>query len=118
MSEKEGIFSVKDRMIKCPKCGEEILPLPAKLEKELGFLLLGVMLGAVLGIVGNLWVAFLFELVKNVIPAELWTEASIVGLVVTTIVSIYVLIRVIKSAIKYTVGERELTDEKEKRNEL
>jgi len=114
MSEKEGIISVKERMIKCPKCGEEIFPLPGKVEKELGFLLLGVMFGAVLGIVGNLWVAFLFELVWNFIPPELWTVTSIVGFLVTTIISIYVLMRVMQSAMKHTTGEGWLTGKKEK----
>jgi len=48
---------------------------PLKIEeaKELGFLLLGVVFGAVLGIVGNLWVTFLVELVKCLIPSGLWT---------------------------------------------
>lgn len=115
MSEKEGTISVREEMIKCPKCGEEILPLPSKVERELGFLLMGVVFGAALGIVGNLWVGFLFELIRNIIPQELWTGTSILGLIVTTVLSIYIFVRVTQSATKYTRGEERLTDKKEKK---
>jgi len=102
MSEEEGTISAKEKTIKGPKCGEEILPLPSKVERKLGFLLLGVVFGAALGIAGNLWVGFLFELIRNLIPPELWTGTSILGLIVTTVLSMYFLVRVMQSATKYT----------------
>ena len=86
-----------------------------KEEKELGFLILGVVLGAVLGIVGGLWVSFLVELIKNLIPPESWTLVSFLGLIITTILSIYTLIKVVQIAKKYITGEKRLADKTEKK---
>lgn len=86
-----------------------------KVERELGFLILGVVFGAVLGILGNLWVAFLVELVKCLIPPESWTVASFLGVVIATVLSIYVLIKVIGIAEKYIRGEERLADKTEKK---
>ena len=77
-------------------------------EKELGFLLLGVILGAVLGIVGSLWVEFLVELLQSIIPSESWTIASFIGLLLSTILSIYLLVKVVQTAQKYIMGEESL----------
>lgn len=82
-------------------------PLKTKEAKELGFLLLGVVFGAVLGIIGSLWVTFLVELLRGFIPPELWTLVSFFGLIITTILSIYILVKVIKVSVKYIRGEEE-----------
>lgn len=74
-------------------------------EKELGFLILGVVFGAALGILGNLWVAFLFELIRDLIPPESWFLVSLLGLVITTILSLLILKKSFDSAVKHIVGE-------------
>lgn len=84
--------------------------------RALGFLLLGVVFGAVLGVLGNLWAAFLVELVRNLIPPELWTVASFLGVVITTILSIYILIKVVEIAEKHIIGEERLADKTEERS--
>ena len=84
-------------------------------EKELGFLILGVVFGAALGILGNLWVAFLVELVRILIPPELWTVASFLGLIITTILSFFVLKKSLESAVKYIAGEERLAEIAEKK---
>jgi len=86
---------------------ERELPLLPKEEKELGFLLLGVVFGAVLGILGGLWVSFLVELLSDFIPQELWTVTSFSGLIITTILSIYTLMKAIQMATKLIRGEEE-----------
>ena len=83
--------------------------------RALGFLLLGVVFGAVLGVLGNLWAAFLAELVRNLIPPELWTVASFLGVVITTILSIYILTKVVEIAEKHIIGEERLADKTEKK---
>lgn len=90
-------------------------PLETKEERELGFLLLGVVFGAVLGILGNLGVAFLVELIRDLIPPGLWTVVSFLGVVFTTILSIYVLIKVIQIATKLIKGEERLAEKTEKK---
>lgn len=110
----------EEEILKCPKCGEELTRLPTRVQRELGFLLLGVVFGAALGIVGNLWVAFLFELVKILIPQETWALSTFLGLIITTVASIYILLRTMRTAVKYTTGEerlRELGLAAEKMNE-
>ena len=88
--------------------GEEFLKrLPRREVREFGFLILGVVFGAVLGILGSLWVTFLVELLRNLIPPELWTLVSLLGLVITTILSIYILVKVIQISVKYIRGEEE-----------
>ena len=84
-------------------------------EKELGFLILGVVFGAVLGILGNLWVAFLVELVRIIIPTELWTVASFLGLIITTILSLFILKKSFESALKYITGKERLAEITEKK---
>ncbi|MDH5461124.1 MAG: hypothetical protein OEZ29_01430 [Candidatus Bathyarchaeota archaeon] len=76
-------------------------------EKELGFLILGIVFGAALGILGNLWVAFLFELIRNLIPIESWFIVSLLGLIITTILSLLILKKSFESAVKYIAGEKE-----------
>jgi hypothetical protein len=99
-----------EKNIKCPKCGAElpddtIEQLLKKEEKEMGFLLIGVVLGAVLGLVGSLWVGFLFEALRSLIPEAQWFTSSLIGLAVTTLVSIYVLIKMFRLAIGHMEGE-------------
>lgn len=101
---------------------EETKPLTAEEEeltkeekKELGLLFLGVVIGAALGIVGNLWVAFLIELIRNLVSSELWTAVSILGLVITTILSLYILKKLAETAAKYIIGEERLADRTEKK---
>ena len=74
---------------KPPETKEKELSLPPKEERELGFLLLGVVFGAVLGILGGLWVSFFVELLRDLIPSESWTLVSFLGLVIATILGIY-----------------------------
>lgn len=87
-------------------------------EKELGFLILGVVFGAALGILGNLWVAFLVELVRILVPTELWTVASFLGLIITTILSLFVLKKSFESALKYITGKESLAKMTEKKEAL
>lgn len=87
-------------------------------EKELGFLILGVVFGAALGILGNLWVAFLVELVRILVPPELWTATSFLGLIITTIFSLFVLKKSFESAIKYITGKENLAEITEKKEAL
>ena len=84
-------------------------------EKELGFLILGIVFGAALGILGNLWVAFLIELVRILIPPELWTISSFVGLIITTILSLLILKRSFEAAVKYIAGEERLAEMRKKK---
>jgi hypothetical protein len=103
--EKTRLVVSDDKKIKCPNCGEElpedtVSQLMKKEEKEFGFLMIGVVLGAVLGLVGNLWVAFLFEAIRSLIPEAQWLLSSVLGLVITTLVSIYVLVKMFRFAIK------------------
>jgi uncharacterized membrane protein YeaQ/YmgE (transglycosylase-associated protein family) len=98
------------KRVRCPKCDAElpedtIEQLLKKEEKEMGFLLLGVVLGAVLGLVGSLWVSFLFEALRNLIPQAQWLISSVIGLAVTTVVSIYVLIKMLRYATRRMEGE-------------
>jgi len=87
--------------------GEDFLKrLPRKETREFGFLLLGVVFGAILGILGSLWVSFLVELLRNLIPQESWTLFSFLGLVITSILSIYVLIKAIQISTRYIMGEK------------
>ena len=94
--------------------GEEVLKrLPRKEVREFGFLILGVVFGAAVGILGNLWVAFLFEILRSFIPPESWITVSFFGLVVTTIFSIYILIKAIQISARYIIGEeRDKTEKK------
>jgi uncharacterized membrane protein YeaQ/YmgE (transglycosylase-associated protein family) len=96
--------------VKCPKCGAElpddmIGQLLKKEEKEMSFLLIGVVLGAVLGLVGSLWVGFLFEALRSLIPQAQWFTTSLIGLVATTLVSAYVLMKMFRLAIEHMKGE-------------
>ncbi|MFQ6068749.1 MAG: hypothetical protein ACE5KD_04305 [Candidatus Bathyarchaeia archaeon] len=87
MAEEEDKEKEKSNFIS----GEELLKgVKEKEARELGFLLLGVVFGAALGILGNLWVAFFVELIRSFISPELWTVASFLGLVITTILSMYI----------------------------
>ena len=102
-----------ERNIKCPECGVElpedtIEQLLKKEEKEMGFLFLGVVFGAVLGLVGNLWVGFLFEALRSLIPGAQWFASSLVGLVVTTLVSIYVLMKMFRFAVGHMEGKERI----------
>jgi hypothetical protein len=106
--------SEQKQSVKCPECGAEltedvISQLMKKEEKEFGFLILGVVFGAVLGIMGNLWVSLLIEVAKGYITSSLWPTFSIIGLAATTVLSVYILVRMIKWAVKYTKGEGRLT---------
>ena len=97
--------------VKCPNCGAELpedtlAQLMKKEEKELGFLVLGVALGAVIGLVGNVWVAFLFEVIRSLVPEAQWFLSSILGLVVTTVVTIYVIVKMFRFSVKYFGIER------------
>jgi len=93
--------------------GEEFLKrLPRREVREFGFLILGVVFGAVLGILGSLWVTFLVELLRNLIPPESWTLFSLVGLAITSIFSIYVLIKATQISAKYIIGEKRDKTEK------
>jgi hypothetical protein len=108
--------------VKCPKCGAElsedtISRLLKKEQKELGFLLLGVVFGAVLGIVGNLWVSFLIEAAKSYVASSLWPIVSIIGVIVTTILSVYVLLRVVKYAARLILGGESQTILKSRKEE-
>ena len=96
----------EDESVKCPNCGAELpddisFQLLKKEQKEFGFLVLGVGLGAVLGLVGNFWVAFMFEVIKALIPEAQWLLSSLLGLVITTLVSIYVIVKLFRFAMKY-----------------
>lgn len=94
--------------------GEELIRrLPKKEVREFSFLLLGIVFGAALGILGNLWVAFLLELLRSFIPQESWVAVSFLGLAITSILSVYVLIKTIGVANKYIM--REEKDKAEKR---
>ncbi|MDH5461700.1 MAG: hypothetical protein OEX09_05715, partial [Candidatus Bathyarchaeota archaeon] len=62
-----------------------------------------------LGILGNLWVAFLFELIRDLIPTESWFIVSLLGLVITTILSLLILKKSFESAVKYIAGEEKQT---------
>ncbi len=99
-----------EKTIKCPECGAElpddtVEQVLKKEEKEMGFLLIGVVLGAVLGLVGSLWVGFLFEALRSLVPGAQWFTSSIIGLAVTTLVSTYVLIKMFRFAIEHMEGE-------------
>lgn len=100
-----------EKKVTCPKCGAElpddtIEQLLKKEQKEMSYLLIGVVLGAVLGLVGSLWVGFLFEALRNLIPEAQWLTGSLIGLAVTTLVSIYVLIKMFHFAIGHMEVER------------
>ena len=84
---------------------ESVLSALTGVEKELGFLILGVVFGAALGILGNLWVAFLFELIRDLIPTESWFIVSLLGLIITTILSLLILKKSFESAVKHIAGE-------------
>jgi hypothetical protein len=91
--------------VKCPSCGtmlpeDTVSQLLKKEEKEFAFLLVGVLMGAAIGVVGNFWVSFAIETLKSLIPEAQWLLTSALGLIVTTIVTIYVLIRMIRFAQK------------------
>jgi len=96
----------EDESVKCPNCGaklpdDTLSQLLKKEQKEFSFLVLGVALGAVLGLVGNVWVAFLFEVIRTLIPEAQWLASSLLGLAITTIVSIYVIVKMFRFAVKY-----------------
>jgi predicted lysophospholipase L1 biosynthesis ABC-type transport system permease subunit len=96
----------ENESIKCPSCGanlpdDTVAQLLKKEEKEFSFLILGVVLGAIIGLVGNVWVAFLFEVIKTAIPEAQWFPSSVLGLAITTIVSIYVIVKMFRFAVKY-----------------
>ena len=96
--------------VKCPRCGAELPDdtielLLKKEQKEMSFLLIGVVLGAALGLVGSLWVGFLFEALRSLIPGAQWFTSSLIGLAVTTLVLIYVLIKMFRFAFGHMEAE-------------
>lgn len=74
-----------------------------------------VMLGAALVILGNLWVAFFLELIRSFIPQELWNMVSFLGLVTTTVLSIYILAKDMQTAKNYIMGEKRSAKETRKK---
>jgi hypothetical protein len=96
----------EDESVKCPNCGanlpdDTLAQLMKKGGKDFSFLILGVALGAIMGLVGNLWVAFLFEVIKTLVPEAQWLMSSLLGLAITTVVTIYVIVKMFSFAVKY-----------------
>ena len=88
----------ENESVKCPNCGanlpdDTVSQLMKKEEKDFSFLVLGVALGAIIGLVGNVWVAFLFDAIKTLVPEAQWLLSSLLGLAITTVVSIYVIVK-------------------------
>jgi len=96
----------ENESVKCPNCGanlpdDTVSQLMKKEEKDFSFLVLGVALGAIIGLVGNVWVAFLFDAIKTLVPEAQWLLSSLLGLAITTVVSIYVIVKMFRFAVKY-----------------
>ena len=96
----------ENESVKCPNCGanlpdDTVSELMKKEEKDFSFLVLGVALGAIIGLVGNVWVAFLFEAIKTLVPEAQWLLSSFLGLAITTVISIYVIVKMYRFALKY-----------------
>jgi len=53
--------------------------------------------------------------VRTLIPPELWTVASFLGLIITTILSFFVLKKLLESAVKYIAREERLAEITEKK---
>ena len=103
--EKKKITLRVGEPIKCPNCGailpeETISPLLRENEKDFAFLLIGVVMGAAIGVVGNFWVSFAIETLRGIIPETQWLLVSVLGLIVTTLLTVYVLIKMIHFAEK------------------
>jgi len=113
-SEKTDLHLSDEAIIRCPNCGEKLSDevfsqLLKTEEKEFGYLVLGVVFGAILGLVGNLWVAFMFEVFRSLIPEGQWLLSSIIGLVLTTFVTIYALVKMLRFTMKH-MGIKERRD--------
>jgi len=111
----------QEESVQCPKCGTELpqdtlSQLMKKEQKDFAYLLLGIFFGAVLGVVGNLWVSFLLEVARSYVASSLWSTFSLIGLIATTVLSIYVLTRIAKSTAQLTSGEEKSTILKVRRN--
>lgn len=117
-AEKTTLVVSDGESIKCPNCGEKLpddiaSQLLKTEEKEFSYLVLGVVFGAILGLVGNFWVAFLFEVIKGVIPGAQWLPSSLLGLVIATLVSIYVLVKMLRFTMKHMGVEQKRGSDKE-----
>ena len=54
-------------------------------------------------------------MVRIIIPTELWTVASFLGLIITTILSLFILKKSFESALKYIMGKERLVEIAEKK---
>ena len=105
--EKEKMIPREEEAVKCPNCGvilpeEIVFRLSRRNEKEFAFILVGVIMGAVIGVVGSFWVSFTIEILRSIIPETQWLLTSVLGLIVTTFVVVYVLVKMIRFAERHT----------------